>query len=84
MACYGINFIFWLLNLLPFSSKTFLPYLPFKNTNIKIYQTIILPAGLYGCKTRFMSSQDEQILTMCENGGLRRTSGSKKNEIIGG
>jgi hypothetical protein len=51
---------------------------------IKIYQTIILPVALYEYKTWFVRLCEEHRLRVYENRVLRRISGPKNTEIIGG
>jgi len=52
-----------------------------KNFKIKIYRTIILPVGLYGCETWSMTLREERRLTVFENGVLRRIFGPKRDEV---
>ena len=54
-----------------------------KNFKIKIYRTIILPVGLYGCETWSMTLREERRLTVFENGVLRRIFGPKRDEVTG-
>jgi hypothetical protein len=54
-----------------------------KNTEIKIYRTIILPVVLYGCETWSLTLREEHRLKVFENRVLRKILGPKKNEEIG-
>jgi hypothetical protein len=54
-----------------------------KNLRIKIYRTAILPAVLYGCETWPLTLREERRLRMFENRVLRRTFGSKRDEVTG-
>jgi hypothetical protein len=54
-----------------------------KNTKIKIYRTIILPAVLYGCETWSVRLREEHRLRVFENRVLRRIFGPKRNEVTG-
>jgi hypothetical protein len=47
---------------------------------IRIYKTIILPVGLYGCETWFLTLREEHRLRVTENGVLRRIFGPKRDE----
>jgi hypothetical protein len=47
-------------------------YLISKNLKIKIYKTVILPVGLYGCKTQSLTLGEEHRLGVFENRVLRR------------
>jgi hypothetical protein len=48
-----------------------------KNTNIKIYRTVILPVVLYGCETWSLTLREEHRLRVFENMVLRGIFGSK-------
>jgi hypothetical protein len=54
-----------------------------KNTNIKIYRTIILPVVLYGCETWSLTLRKEHRLRVFENRVLRRIFGPKGDEVTG-
>jgi hypothetical protein len=54
-----------------------------KNTNIKIYKTIIFPVVLYGCETRSFTVKEKHRLRVFENKVLRRIFGSKRDEVTG-
>jgi hypothetical protein len=43
-----------------------------RNVKIKIYKTIILPVGLYGCETWSLMLREEHRLRVFENRVLRR------------
>jgi hypothetical protein len=51
---------------------------------MRIYKTIILPVGLYGCKTWSLTLREEHRLRVCENKVLRRIFGPKRDEVTGG
>jgi hypothetical protein len=55
----------------------------YKNTNIKIYRTIILPVVLYGCGTWSVTLREEHRLRVFENRVLRRIFGPKSDEVTG-
>jgi hypothetical protein len=48
-----------------------------------MYKTIFLPVVLYGCKTWSLALREEHKLTVFENKVLRRTFGSKRDEVTG-
>jgi hypothetical protein len=54
-----------------------------KNTKIKIYRTIILPAVLYRCKNWSLTLMEEHRLMVFENRVLRRIFGRKRDEVTG-
>jgi hypothetical protein len=54
-----------------------------KNTNIKIYRTIILPVVLYGCETWSLTQREEHRPRLFENRVPRRIFGPKRDEVIG-
>jgi len=51
--------------------------------NIKIYRTIILPVGLYGCETWSLTLREGRKLWVFENRVLRRIFGPKRDEVTG-
>jgi hypothetical protein len=51
-----------------------------KKLKIKIYKTVILPIGLYGCETWSFTLREEQRLRVFENRVLRRIFGTKSEE----
>jgi hypothetical protein len=51
---------------------------------IRKHKTINLPEVLYGYETWFVTLWDKHRLRMFENKVLRRISGPKKDEVIGG
>jgi hypothetical protein len=51
-----------------------------KNVKIKIYKTLILPVGLYGCETWSFTLREEHRLRVSENTVLRKIFGPKKEE----
>jgi hypothetical protein len=54
-----------------------------KNTNIKIYRTIILSLILYGCETWSLTLKEECRLRVFENRALRKILGPKRDEVTG-
>jgi hypothetical protein len=50
-----------------------------KNTEIKVYKTIILPVDLYGCETWSLTLREEHSLRV-----LRRILGPKRDDVAGG
>jgi len=54
-----------------------------KNVKIKIYRTIILPFVFYGCKTWLLVLREVCRLKVCENSVLRRTFGSRRDQVTG-
>jgi hypothetical protein len=54
-----------------------------KNLKIKIYRTIILPVGLYGCEAWSLTLREECRLRMFENRVLKRVFGPKRDEVRG-
>jgi hypothetical protein len=51
-----------------------------KNLKIKIYKTIILPVGMYGCETWSLTLREEHRLRVFENRVLTRIFGPKRDE----
>jgi len=49
-----------------------------KNTQIKIYRSIILPVVLYGCETSSFILGEELSLRVCKNRVLKRRVGLKR------
>jgi hypothetical protein len=54
-----------------------------KNVKIKIYKIVILGAVLYGSQGCSLTLREEHRLRVFESKVLRRTLGSKRDEIIG-
>jgi hypothetical protein len=54
-----------------------------KNTEIKIYRTIILLLALCGCETRLLTLREERRLKLFDNRLLRRIFGPKRDEVTG-
>jgi hypothetical protein len=55
-----------------------------RNTKVKLYKTIILPAILlYGCETWSLTVREEHILRVFDNSVLRRIFGPERNEVTG-
>jgi hypothetical protein len=54
-----------------------------KNTNIKIYGTIILSVVLYGCETWSLTLREEHGLRVIENRVLRGIFGPKRDGVTG-
>ena len=55
----------------------------FKNLNITLYRTIILPFISYGCETWSLTLREERRLRVFENRVLRRVFGPKRDEVTG-
>jgi hypothetical protein len=53
----------------------------YRNLKVKIYETIILPAVLYGCETWSLTLREEHRLGVFENRVLRRISGPYRDEV---
>jgi hypothetical protein len=54
-----------------------------KNTNTKIYRTIILPIVLYGCETWSLTLREAHRLRVFENRVLRGILGPRRDEVTG-
>ena len=54
-----------------------------KNSNIKIYRTVILSVVLYECETWSLILKEERRLRVFENRVLRRIFGPRRDEIKG-
>ena len=52
-----------------------------KNTNIKIYRTMILPVVLHGCETWSLTVREKRRLRVFENRVLRSIFGPKREEV---
>ena len=50
-----------------------------KNTETKIYRTIILPLVVYGCKTWSLTLREEHRLRVLKNRMLKRIVGFKRD-----
>jgi hypothetical protein len=55
----------------------------YKNINIKIYRTVIVPVVLCGCETWSLTLREERRLRVFENRVLRGILGLKRNEVTG-
>jgi len=55
----------------------------FKNINIKIYWTTILPAVLFGCEIWSPALREERRLRVIDHRVLRRIFGPKRDEVTG-
>ena len=49
----------------------------------KIYRTVILPVGMYGCETWSLTLRGERRLRVFENRVLRGIFGAKRDEVTG-
>ena len=58
-------------------------YTVFKNSNLKIYRTIILPVVVYGCETWSLTLTEERRLRVFEDRVLMRVFGPKRGEVTG-
>jgi hypothetical protein len=56
----------------------------YRNVNIRIYKTIILPVVLYGCETWSVTLREEHGLRVFENRVRKRIFGPRRDEMIGG
>jgi hypothetical protein len=54
-----------------------------KNTEIRVYRTVVLPVVLYACESWSVTQREEQRLSVFENRVLRRIFGPKRNEATG-
>jgi hypothetical protein len=54
-----------------------------RNSKVKTYKTIILPAVLYGCETWFLTLREEHRLRVFENRVLRRIFVPNQDEVTG-
>jgi hypothetical protein len=70
--------------LLPFGPELLSSRLLSKNVNIKIYKTVILSVGLYGCETWSLTFGEEHRLRVLENRVLGRIFGPKRDGVVGG
>jgi hypothetical protein len=61
-------------------SKIFCLPVSYKNLQIKIHKTVILPFVLYGCETWSLTLRKEHRLRVFENRVLRRIFGPKREE----
>jgi hypothetical protein len=66
-----------------FSSKSLVFPSSLRNLKIKIYKTIILTIGLYGCETWSLTLSKEHRLRMFQSRVLRRILGPKKKKVAG-
>jgi len=55
----------------------------YKNINIKIYRTVIVPVVLCGCGTWSLTLREERRLRVFENRVLRGIFGPKRDEVTG-
>jgi len=69
--------------LLLFVAEYFVFSLLYKNTKIKVYRTVILPAVLYGCETWSLTLREARRLSVSENRVLRKIFGAEKDEVTG-
>jgi hypothetical protein len=53
----------------------------YRNVNVKIYKTIILPVVLYGCETWSLTLREDHRLRVIENRVLRRKFGRLRESI---
>ena len=53
----------------------------FKDQDIHVYRTIILPVVLYGCETWPLTLREERKLRVFENMVLRRIFGPRRDEV---
>jgi hypothetical protein len=55
-----------------------------KKGKIRINKTITLPVVLYDCETWSLAIREKHRLRVFENRVLKRISGLKRNEVMGG
>jgi len=55
----------------------------YKNINVKINRTIILPVILYGCETWLLMWWEKSSLRVYRNRVQRRIFGPQRDELIG-
>jgi len=67
--------------LLPRSWEPFCLFVFYKNVNIRIYKTVILPVVLYGCESWSLTLKEECRLWLSENVVLRKTFRPKQEEV---
>jgi hypothetical protein len=70
--------------LLPFSPEPSVFSSAAKNVKVRIYKTIILLMGLYGCETWSLTLREKHKLRVFENRVLRRIFGPKRDGVKGG
>jgi hypothetical protein len=58
-------------------------HLQSRNTKIKIYKNIILPAALYGCETWSLTLREEYRLRVFNNTVMRNIFGTNREEVTG-
>ena len=63
--------------------SNFVFYFANQKYKIKIYRTVIYPAGLYGCEASSVTLREEHRLRVFENGMLRKIFGPKKYQVTG-
>jgi hypothetical protein len=54
-----------------------------KNTKIRVYRNVVLPAVLYGCETWSFTLREEQRLRVFENRVVRRIFGPRTDRVTG-
>ncbi|KAJ4441604.1 hypothetical protein ANN_11460 [Periplaneta americana] len=54
-----------------------------KNLKVRIYKTVILLVGVYGCETWTLTLREEKRLRVFENKILRKIFGAKRDEVTG-
>jgi hypothetical protein len=69
--------------LLSFGAESFVFQFAVQKLKIKIYRSIILPVGLYGCETWLPILREECRLRIYDNRVLRRMLGPKRDEVTG-
>ena len=69
--------------MLSFGEESFVFQFAFQKFEEKIYRTIILPVGLYGCETWLFRLREERMLRVFENRALIKIFGPRRNEVTG-
>jgi hypothetical protein len=67
--------------LLSFGAASFVFQVAIQNTKIRVYRTVVLPVGLYGCGTWSLTLREEQRLRVFENRVLRRIFVPKRDKV---
>jgi hypothetical protein len=69
--------------LLSFGAESFVFLYVIQKFKIEIYRTIILPVVVYWCESWPLTLREERKLRVFENRVLRKTVGSKRDEVTG-
>ena len=69
--------------MLSFGAESLSSSLLSKNTQIKIYTTVILPIVMYSCEAWIVTLRKERRLRVFENRVLRKIFGPMRDEVAG-